>query len=375
MTRSAPPHIIMVSWKGPRHPHAGGAERYTERALAGLSRHGMRVTWLVPRLAGFSPQEMRSDGVEIRRLGTRWTHPAAAIVYLLGEGRHAALVIDQINTYPMGTLLVVPPARQLLLIHQLARTLWFLEAPLPLALPGWLLEPVWLWLHRRRAVVTVSSSTALDLRRLGFRDISVVPIGVDHPLQPPAREPPSSPLFVALGRFVRMKRLEHVLQAFELVRRIRPDARLVVIGRGDTPYAQRLMRRVTRTNGVDLLYDATEVDKQATLAAATALVATSVREGWGIMVTEAHALGTPSIAYDVPGLRDSTRHGVTGLLTAPTPSALAEAMLALVEEAPRWRSLSRAAAEDARCYDGAALESAFSAAVQARLDRQERPSA
>ena len=38
-----------------------------------------------------------------------------------------------------------------------------------------------------------------------------------------------------------------------------------------------------------------------------------MREGWGLVVTQANAMGTPAIGYDVPGLRDSTRYDETGI--------------------------------------------------------------
>jgi glycosyltransferase involved in cell wall biosynthesis len=40
----------------------------------------------------------------------------------------------------------------------------------------------------------------------------------------------------------------------------------------------------------------------------------SSKEGWGIVNVEANAVGTPAIAADSPGLRDSVQHGVTGML-------------------------------------------------------------
>lgn len=57
------------------------------------------------------------------------------------------------------------------------------------------------------------------------------------------------------------------------------------------------------------------------MAAAHVHIATSVREGWGLVVTEAAAVGTPTVAYDVPGLRDSTR-AADGVVVPASPMAL-----------------------------------------------------
>lgn len=66
--------------------------------------------------------------------------------------------------------------------------------------------------------------------------------------------------------------------------------------------------------------------KQDLVASAHVLVATSVREGWGLVVSEAAQLGTPAVGYDVPGLRDSVP-AAGGLLTGSNPSELASVLI------------------------------------------------
>ena len=69
------------------------------------------------------------------------------------------------------------------------------------------------------------------------------------------------------------------------------------------------------------------------------LVATSIREGWGLVVTEANSVGTPAVTYDVHGLRDSVRNGETGLLTDATPEALAATVIELFQNQARYDAL------------------------------------
>src|SRR5262249_60057057 len=77
--------------------------------------------------------------------------------------------------------------------------------------------------------------------------------------------------------------------------------------------------------GVDFLGRLGRDELLGRLATAHVLVATSVREGWGLNVSEAAACGTPSIGYRVAGLVDSvTASG--GALVEPTPAALGEAL-------------------------------------------------
>jgi glycosyltransferase involved in cell wall biosynthesis len=59
----------------------------------------------------------------------------------------------------------------------------------------------------------------------------------------------------------------------------------------------------------------------------------SILEGFGLVVIEANARGTPAIAYDVPGLRTSIRNGETGLLVENgNVSALADAITSMIKD-------------------------------------------
>jgi glycosyltransferase involved in cell wall biosynthesis len=80
------------------------------------------------------------------------------------------------------------------------------------------------------------------------------------------------------------------------------------------------------------------------LASAALFLMASVREGWGLVVTEANSVGTPAIVYDRPGLRDSTLHEQTGLLTDPSPQALAAGIRRALMDTTLYHSLSAGAA-------------------------------
>ena len=70
------------------------------------------------------------------------------------------------------------------------------------------------------------------------------------------------------------------------------------------------------------------------------LIHTSIREGWGLNVIEANALGTPAIVYPVGGLVDSTLHGQTGIVTREeTPESVADSVLALLNKPAEYDRL------------------------------------
>jgi glycosyltransferase involved in cell wall biosynthesis len=84
-------------------------------------------------------------------------------------------------------------------------------------------------------------------------------------------------------------------------------------------------------------------------------------------VTEANALGTPAIAYDVPGLRDSIRHDQTGLLTQPSPDALADAMIRLWVDRGLYKRLAARAIAWSSTFSFDNMTNAFESEVAAIL--------
>ena len=93
------------------------------------------------------------------------------------------------------------------------------------------------------------------------------------------------------------------------------SCRLLIAGRGDNgPRLEALRESLGLERHVEFLGYVSEVDKEGLLRKSWINLLTSVKEGWGISNLEAAACGTPTIASDVPGLRDSVVHGQTGFL-------------------------------------------------------------
>src|SRR5438445_482688 len=92
-------------------------------------------------------------------------------------------------------------------------------------------------------------------------------------------------------------------------------------------------RRLRLDLAVRFLGFVSEEEKRRLLRRAWAVVFPSPKEGWGISNVEAAACGTPALASDSPGLRESVRHGETGYLVPHGDApALAERMLALAAD-------------------------------------------
>ncbi len=111
-----------------------------------------------------------------------------------------------------------------------------------------------------------------------------------------------------------------------------PNARLHILGDG---YLFNELAVLNHPN-ISVYGYVEEAVKRQILSEADLLLVTSVREGWGIVVMEAAAMGVPTVAVDVPGLRDSVCHDYSGQLAGSTPEQLASAMRSVVGNRATW---------------------------------------
>ena len=310
-----------------------------------MVRQGDTVEWFSAAFPG-APKDEILDGVRILRSGRQWTVHWKAFRHYGGRlGSTFDVVVDEINTIPFFTPLWahIPT---LVFIHQLAREVWWYESRFPISAVGFISEPWYLRLYRALPVVTVSISTENDLRRLGFRGpITVIPEGLES-ITGSREERPGTPVFLYVGRLAPSKRVLDLIVALAEFNRFGVPGRLKLVGEGSAKYVERLKRLASElevADKVEFLGRIPARQKHQEMANAHMLLLASVREGWGLVVTEANAFGTPAIAYNVPGLRDSIRHEDTGLLVDPTPQHLARAMFRLWQDPVLFSRLSEAA--------------------------------
>jgi len=288
-----------------------------------LSALGVDVT-IATSSSPDRPNDEIVDGIRIVRGGDfrHGVHLHARRFYERSGGCFD-VVLDEINTRPFAAPSWATSSTVVAVAFQVAREVWFAETPWPVAVMGrYLLEPRWLRGYQQVDTFTISASSARSLAEYGLRRVHVLPMGADlaAPAQPVVKE--TTPTFAFVGRLSASKRPEHAIEAFRQARAELPDARLWVMGTG--PCEASLRRRLPP--GVELLGRVSEHDKLDRLARAHALVVTSVREGWGLVVSEAAAVGTWSIAYEVDGLVDAVP-AAGGVLVPPDPTALARAMV------------------------------------------------
>ncbi len=361
--------IVVMNWRDIRNPDAGGAEVYTHELAKRWATLGHNVTLLTSMFRGAAADEV-IDSVHVIRRGTRFTvYRRARQTYLSSYKGRADAVIDAINTIPFFTpKFVNDGARLFSLVFQLAREGWYYETPLPVAVAGrYFLEDRWLRLYASIPTFAISDSTKRDLLGMGFKKVIVVtPGATPAPAGSLRIAKAATPTLLFLGRLKKYKLPDHALAAFEWVRRRLPDARLWVVGEG---YMRKKLEKRAAA-GVTFYGKVSEADKLALLQQAHLLLFPSVREGWGLGVTEANVFGVPAIGYDVPGLRDSIRDGVTGILVPPNdPRAMGEAAADLLAETTRLHKM----AEAARAWSASLSWDAAAAGMLRHLDGNPDP--
>ncbi len=343
--------VLWLAWKDFTHPKRGGAEVVLEELVARQAADGHSVTLLTARHAGSKPTETLKNGVKIIRIGgSRYMHPFLALAYYLRHLRGKYdVVIETVNTAPYFSLLFLGKAKGVALYHQLAREIWHYETKPPLSHFGYyVMEPFATWLlgRSKAALVTVSESTKHDLAKYGWdaskthiisEGICITPLA---DVQSMAKF--SRPTMLSFGAVRTMKRTLDQIKAFEIAKQQVPGLQLKLAGDVSGAYGQRVLAYIQQSpHAADIvcLGRVTENQKINLMRRSHVITVTSVKEGWGLIVTESASQGTPAVVYDVDGLRDSVRDGRTGIVTRTTPQALAEGVVTLLRDPTAYQTL------------------------------------
>jgi glycosyltransferase involved in cell wall biosynthesis len=333
--------VLILNWRDIRSPRAGGAEHVTHEVARRLVERGWCVTWLSSRVEG-APAEEVIDGVQLVRRGNEVTTRFHA--RRVAASSKPDVILEEINTLPYFAP-VWANAPVVLYMNQIAAEVWWYEAPLPLALIGRLAEPVYLRAYRRCSAVTISASSRDDLRRMGVRGpIAIAPMATDIAVVDELGEKTRRGSLVGIGRLTPSKRYGDAIHALADLLTDHPHATLTLVGDGrDRARLEALADSLGVAHAVEFAGRVSEAEKLRILDRSDVLIGTSVREGWGLTITEAAARGTPAVVYDVPGFRDAVIPGRTGLHVEPNPAALAAAIRGLLADAPLYEDLRRSA--------------------------------
>jgi glycosyltransferase involved in cell wall biosynthesis len=328
--------VTFVSWRDLAHDQAGGSEVLIDRLAIGCMERGHDVTLMCGGPVGRRPYRVHS-------LGGRFAQYLRAPLAYARNFRDADVVVDVENGVPFFS----PIWRRgpvVCLVHHVHGPQWRLHFNRVVAKVGWALERWAMPLAYRRApFIAISPSTADSLQKIGVPEssINVMINGVDLAPDPSARRG-EEPVFVALGRLVAHKRLDLLLRAWERVH-ASIGGRLVIAGGG--PEYERL--RAMAGPGAEVVGPVSEEEKQRLLGSAWLLVHPALHEGWGFVVVEAAAHSTPTLGFDVPGVRDAVQPDVSGVLVQDEEEFV-ERWIELAGDRARREELGRGARERAQ---------------------------
>ncbi len=350
-------NILAVNWNDLKNPFAGGAEVHLEELLRRLVTYGHRVTLFCSGFPDYRPEEV-IEGITIVRRGNRYNFNLIAPFHLRRLARQQSfdLLIEDINKIPFYTPLYLK-LRTLVVVPHLFATTVFQEINFVLGTYIYLAERPLVPVYRGLPFNVISESTADDLVARGIprEDVSVIHCGIDADLYSydPHVTKYEQPTVLYLGRIKKYKCIQHLIEAFKIVKEKVTTARLMIVGSGDyTDRLKMLIRTLDLSESVEFPGFVSTEEKVDRMRRAHVAVLPSLKEGWGLTNIESNSVGTVVVAADVPGLRDSVRHGETGFLYKHGDIAqLAEYVITILTDRDKREQMELGATKWAATFD------------------------
>jgi glycosyltransferase involved in cell wall biosynthesis len=344
-------NILWLSWKDPTHPDAGGAELAGEKHALAWIKAGHRVNWVSIHYPN-APQKDSYKGITIEHHGQKWMwylgfiHLLFAYKYLTQWKNNYDCIVEEVHGPPLMTPLYVHKPT-LIYIHEVAGEIWQKTIPHPLSwIMEKIIEPFQFQAYKNVPIMTVSDSTKKDLQYFGIpeKNIHVIHNGLDIP---PHKEYPkeTTPTLIFLSALRPIKGFERVYESYKEAKKSIPNLQLWVVGDDTSPYAQEIKSQIpTNENAITFFGKVTEEKKFELLQRAHLLVHGSRKEGWGFVILEANAVGTPAVAFDVPGLRDSIINKKTGFIVK-NKEEFSQKILLLLQDTSKYAEIGQNAKE------------------------------
>lgn len=348
--------VCMLAWRDLDDPEAGGSEVHASTVASLWGQAGIEVTMRTSYAAGH-PQISWRDGYRvIRKAGRYMVFPRAAFSEMMGWHGSRDGLVEIWNGMPFFSP-VWGKGPRIVWLHHVHAEMWQMTLPPRLAAMGSTLESrIAPHFYRRTPIVTLSESSKRELvEELRFKPqrVTVVPPGVDPRFSPGGTKSPT-PLVLAAGRLVPVKRFEELIEVLVRVKERHPLLEAVIVGEGyrredleaqlRETSADRWIRLAGRVSDEELL----DLYRRAWVVASAA-----AREGWGMTITEAGACGTPAVATRIAGHSDAIAHERSGLLVDRREEFVTALDLVLRDTDLRER-LSRGAIEHASRFTWAA---------------------
>ncbi len=344
--------IRIVAWRDLDDPEAGGSELHCDRFATRWAAAGLDVELRTSMVAG-AARETARNGYKVVRWGGRYmVFPQVVSEAFRFPELRADGVVDIWNGMPFFSPLWAK-GKRLTVLHHVHGEMWRMTLKSGFAAVGDAIERVVAPpLYRRTPVATLSASSRDEIvERLHLRAdrVHVVEPGIESRYCPGGQRS-EAPLIVAVGRLVPVKRYDLLFAAAAEARRTVQDLRLVVVGDGyERPRLERLRHDLAGDSWIELRGHVGDDELLDLYRSAWVVASASLREGWGMTLTEAAACATPSVATDIAGHRDAVTDGVSGLLVAD--DGLGPALASVLSDAALRARLADGALTTSKRFD------------------------
>lgn len=324
--------ILILNWRSIKDPLAGGAELATlEYSKRWVKKHNAEVTWMcAPYKIGLKKEKI--NGIKFHYVGYPlerdktlkmvflfpFFYILVYLEYLKSYKNKIDLIIDQSHGIPFLTPLY-SKEKIILYIHEYADKIWDKMFNFPINIIGKILESNFLKFYKKVITITGSIGTKNDLiDNLAFNkdNIHIVNYSINLKVLEKPTTKYNNFTILYLNRVVKMKRPEIAINVFSKIKKIIPNSVLILAGRYDSNYKKELEKLVTKLNLEDVIFKGfiDEEEKINLLQKSHVLINTSMKEGWGLVNIEANSQGTPVVAFNVEGCKESVKTGVSGYL-------------------------------------------------------------
>ena len=362
--------VVILNWRDTGHLEGGGSEVYTERIADGLADLGHDVTIFTAAYRGAAEAETRASGARVVRRGSHQSvYLWAPIMYRRRRLGRPEVIIEVHNGMPfLARVWARHRTAVVVLVHHVHREQWHVVFGPLRARVGWFLESaVAPRVNRRSRYVAVSDVTRAELAGLGVpgEHVGVIHNGTPAPLGVPVPRT-DHPSMLVLGRLVPHKRVEIAIETLALLRPDFPGLTLTIAGRG---WWEDQLRDLADRLGVGgctrFAGYVTPQERHRLYSESWVSLMPSLKEGWGLVVVEAGAHGTPSVAFHgAGGVSESIIDGVTGLLAqSDSVEDFADKTRALLSDAALRGRLGQDAKTHAQQFDWDTAVKAFEEVV------------
>jgi glycosyltransferase involved in cell wall biosynthesis len=328
--------ILWLAHRDPLNPKAGGAEKIILEVSKRLVDRGYDITILTGGWRNCKRYEFK-EGIHIYRYGVR-ALPHFVLPFFLMKRHFDIVIADLGHAVPWVTPILLRKKTVVSFLHLHARSLPG-QANVVLAKSITALEKLYFLFYNKQKFVTISNTSFQDLVGLGINPKNIIKIhpGVNTGLFHPSIKT-QYPSMIYYGGMRAYKRPNEAIYLLHELIKQTDNLHLTIVGEGvEKAKLESLISKLNLETNVTFTGRINDEDLSRIVSESWLNIHTSVTEGWGISIVEAAAAGTPTVAYDVPGVSESIENGMNGLRVKDGDrDALKNAALTILNDPKAW---------------------------------------